>query len=358
MPIIIQHQPSPAAVGVAAFVSGAGTATERRRKEQLALLERNRDRYFQVGMQERMIGARADAQEAGFRHDIAQQGALFGQQRELAEDAFKQRGLLQDQELAQRGLLQENVFANQQALQERDAADRERLWGMREEQDFIAAAREDIRTGKSVLGLDSKKMDDDLARKRNATTADLIMPEEERRKKLAEFRHQEARILSTAQPPTAPEPPGLDSMLWPGGKVGQGTGLQWDPRGKKYEAIKIDDPVQNAQQKEIETTRTQLFNLEKQLAAKRDSLAGATGTDGKPLAPEQIAAQVQNQVQMIRALRQKLAASTGAQAPMQPGAGESPSGAAAQPPAAAAATPTMSPDGKYVWNGSTWVPKE
>jgi hypothetical protein len=358
MPIIIQHQPSPAAVGVAAFVSGAGTATERRRKEQLALLERNRDRYFQVGMQERMIGARAEQQQAGFTHDLGMQQAQFEQRQGMQQSEFEHQQGLQTAGFGNQERLQTAGFGNQERLQTQEAADRERLWGMREEQDFITAAREDIRTGKSVLGLDSKKMDDDLARKRNATTADLRMPEEERRKKLAEFRHQEARILSTAQPPTAPEPPGLDSMLWPGGKVGQGTGLQWDPRGKKYEAIKIDDPVQNAQQKEIETTRTQLFNLEKQLAAKRDSLAGATGTDGKPLAPEQIAAQVQNQVQMIRALRQKLAASTGAQAPMQPGAGESPSGAAAQPPAAAAATPTMSPDGKYVWNGSTWVPKE
>ena len=333
----MQHQPSPAAVGVAAFVSGAGAAADRRRKEQLALIERNRERYFQVGMQERQIGARREAQEAGFQHDIGQQQALFGQRQELQEAAF-----------ANQGQLQEAGFANQGRLQIQEAADRERLWGMREEQEFIGRAWDDIRTGKSELSTDARGKLDAIKAQRDNIATDPFLTEEERRNKLRENRQAESRILSTAEPPKKPEPPGIEGMLWPSGTPGQGTGLQWDAKTGRYDPVDIKDPARDAQNAEAKITQGQIFKLESSIAAQESALRSKTKDDGTtPLYSDfQIAAILRQQYRNADALKQKLA---GLQTSNEP----APSGT---PPVSQGPPPAFDPSAwKTEDEGKTWT---
>lgn len=92
----MQHNPSPAAVGLAAYTSGLGKADERKRKEQQAQLQQMYGQRFQLGMNQLRYGQEKQLGQDRLLQQQEWQGARdereFGQKQQLANAEARARG--------------------------------------------------------------------------------------------------------------------------------------------------------------------------------------------------------------------------------------------------------------------------
>ena len=112
MPIVVQHQPAGAAVGLAAYAGGLGSAQERRRKHLLAL----------YAEQQRML------------LDREQMDA----QREMHEERLRFTGMLAGQRLASDERMQEESFLERRQESDLEARRRAAEWRRREAEPFLS----------------------------------------------------------------------------------------------------------------------------------------------------------------------------------------------------------------------------
>lgn len=97
MPISVQYEPSPGPLAQIGYLSGKSAADKRRRSELEALLERERQRQFQFGLQQNQQTFEAGQQQARFQNQQAlQRGSQTFAAAQQAK-RFKQIGGLQTQ---------------------------------------------------------------------------------------------------------------------------------------------------------------------------------------------------------------------------------------------------------------------